>query len=1249
MKAIKYLLWLLAIPAFANFPAQIAVKLAAGKFNYTLTNSGSSGGTYARVAGVPASWARIAVVATPGVFVPPTTSTTYTDCADPCGTGGTASLMTLNMQWGKTYIWYVRLDSGGTPVSPFQYSAVGASYSAQSCDSVGGIAMVEPPVTTTSPLPMPREVIGQDCYVDLTQLSLLSGHASSGVQWWIRIHAPIYKTLAQADNKFSLKINSGSWINLTNANAASSTSWSSGKNHRLDEAKYYSCNDKNQFEIDSECALLNFGGYTQIADYLIDIPNSTIGSGDTTVTQRFRFNGTEGIGSGGRLIEAFPVEGTGCTITQIVVTSGVPEATCSGAHGYSTNDDVLIWGAPMERRIFNGPHHHITVTSSTKFTFTPCEPATGASSAFSTGGSKAVYCTIADGTYKPPVNADPIARKTTEQAYMYARKMLVAATSFTYADPATEAAPGAGDPVEGKCLFETSNACAGGSNVLVLPVTPLTGYVSTVNCVDCHAKGPSGFAGSDLKYYNFSNHTIEQRSYFHGLSQQNGLDIAAYIRGIPIPVPAQARPWNPPMQTGPGMAAGTFKRSDSTLTSIVVSGSNLATVTTAGAHGYSTGMWITTILSTAGVVNTVSATKTITKTSGEDFPASVVAGTVINILGSLCTTACIVASRTSGTVLVLSNDPGDFTGLQYRTNPAIGGHVNTITVTGSTTFTYPTSGIANGTYTDTLLLVTNAHEFLAGCGIDCVSTYGVPQDMYPSMSAVSGSANWGQAGFLDPRTVVYPYIFPDWNLAWLPAIHPNDSAPSANYFSSTPYSYLQTLYGATPGDLTSWASLNYGLSAGSGQHHYWDLFQGWWGANAIQTSENPPTNTNKFEVLDTISSPGNDAPSLYSLVRQSAVNTTMMGLWTLQVNYKVTGFSVPQIKTFFGATTAAGCYPEWSLFDYYATFNRGDHKTVMGVNNALQGNLSSFMYASHIWYVATLGIGYRQCWDTPNDPIDLSYGLAFTNNITLYRAAPVATYLIWPIFSSQAGHANANAYKNNNPINFGWDWLGSLYNPYFGNTRGNKFGIWWLTDAERATLVDHTLDIHNLSWATYSHTYWETAFTNLNDGQGTVCGGDSLCQELANYITWATLFGGNSTKIATLVTNVKSIQLTAWLAHDWDADVAAGTQGNTNLGPTGDLSTAQPMTGNNITFSSCATNDAASPYPYWVGSSGSSDYELLPGYNGTCSVVGSAGILVFFTTRPHPGTPIIYYGCRNSPALVPNFDGDGFRCTNGAQ
>lgn len=69
-------------------------------------------------------------------------------------------------------------------------------------------------------------------------------------------------------------------------------------------------------------------------------------------------------------------------------------------------------------------------------------------------------------------------------------------------------------------------------------------------CASCHADN-----GRDLQYFNYSNNSIVQRSRFHGLSETQGKQIAAFLRASlrDVPYVGKARPWNPPYQPGPGL------------------------------------------------------------------------------------------------------------------------------------------------------------------------------------------------------------------------------------------------------------------------------------------------------------------------------------------------------------------------------------------------------------------------------------------------------------------------------------------------------------------------------------------------------------------------------------------------------------------------------------------------------------------------------------------------------------------------
>ncbi|HEX8433770.1 MAG TPA: hypothetical protein VF697_01650, partial [Archangium sp.] len=77
--------------------------------------------------------------------------------------------------------------------------------------------------------------------------------------------------------------------------------------------------------------------------------------------------------------------------------------------------------------------------------------------------------------------------------------------------------------------------------------SPMSPVAIRARCMDCHAQD-----GRDLKYFNYSNHSIIERAKFHGLTELEGQRIASYIRTLPG-VPNPGRPWNPPYQPGPGL------------------------------------------------------------------------------------------------------------------------------------------------------------------------------------------------------------------------------------------------------------------------------------------------------------------------------------------------------------------------------------------------------------------------------------------------------------------------------------------------------------------------------------------------------------------------------------------------------------------------------------------------------------------------------------------------------------------------
>ncbi|NQY64365.1 MAG: hypothetical protein HRT38_11650 [Alteromonadaceae bacterium] len=111
---------------------------------------------------------------------------------------------------------------------------------------------------------------------------------------------------------------------------------------------------------------------------------------------------------------------------------------------------------------------------------------------------------------------------------------LIPESDFINEDPDTWQAPIAGATAitNGKALYESAQLNFPGTNDNM-----------NAKCMDCHLS--SGF---DLEYFSYSNHSIIERSKFHGLTQAEGEEIASYIRSL---APQRhGRPWNPPYQPG---------------------------------------------------------------------------------------------------------------------------------------------------------------------------------------------------------------------------------------------------------------------------------------------------------------------------------------------------------------------------------------------------------------------------------------------------------------------------------------------------------------------------------------------------------------------------------------------------------------------------------------------------------------------------------------------------------------------------
>jgi hypothetical protein len=118
--------------------------------------------------------------------------------------------------------------------------------------------------------------------------------------------------------------------------------------------------------------------------------------------------------------------------------------------------------------------------------------------------------------------------------------LLIPSSTFVNDDPNTWQPPStsASDISAGQTLWHTASLTAplvtGGSKPIL------------AHCSDCHTQD-----GRDLKYFNYSNNSIEARSVFHGLTPQQGAQIASYIRNLNVVNPG--RPWNPPYQPGAGL------------------------------------------------------------------------------------------------------------------------------------------------------------------------------------------------------------------------------------------------------------------------------------------------------------------------------------------------------------------------------------------------------------------------------------------------------------------------------------------------------------------------------------------------------------------------------------------------------------------------------------------------------------------------------------------------------------------------
>jgi Secretion system C-terminal sorting domain len=108
---------------------------------------------------------------------------------------------------------------------------------------------------------------------------------------------------------------------------------------------------------------------------------------------------------------------------------------------------------------------------------------------------------------------------------------------------------------KGKILWESANLWnhylpAGENGFWYTQKLPSTKPIKA-KCGSCHTKD-----GRDLEMFSYSNKSIIERAKFHKLTEEEGKQIASYIRSLSGSirnVKRYGRPWNPPYQPGPAL------------------------------------------------------------------------------------------------------------------------------------------------------------------------------------------------------------------------------------------------------------------------------------------------------------------------------------------------------------------------------------------------------------------------------------------------------------------------------------------------------------------------------------------------------------------------------------------------------------------------------------------------------------------------------------------------------------------------
>ncbi len=1142
----------------ANIPNQTSFLLDAGKNTFTVTNSGSAGGSK-KITINPGSFTRLGITYTPNYYQPPT-STTYTACADPCGEGATASVTTFNQQWGISYPWVELLQANGTAFSPRQLQLVTSAYAANSCDIPGALPMIEPSATTTNPLPMPREVGGGDCFVDKTQLSLVSGHAYTSVLYFLRLHNMTYNNRIRWTGKVSVKLNSGAWITPTNSSTDLTIA---------DEMEA-----RNAFQglaaVDFTLPPYKIAGPDQVREWLLTIPDGTIAQGDTTLTVRLRSNGTDGNSTFWRALEAFPVEGTGYGISQIVCVSNVCTASSVGSN-FANGDSVLIRNMAGPGRALNGPQL-ITTGGANSFIFTP--------HAAGSGGSRPAQYVVADGTYAPPINRNPVQNEATDQITAYANRMLVSASAFAYPDGSVPVDDTGGDASAGATLFKSTQLY--NANLLVGNFR----LASTTSCESCHAKD-----GWDLSYFKVSNNSIRMRSLFHGFTFTQGNDIAAYIRSLDTKVspPYAAYLWNPPMQQGAGQDHYTWKRSDSTLTKI------------------------------ACASNVCIATVPDTTDIRVHDPVYIYGATVDTDLNT-----------------------------QTLDNASLW-HVTSKT---STTITFTTTNVTdNSNYNESTLVVNMFNMFTGGAGIDAQLVYPFA-DQRTAMN-FSDQTKWALDNYLNPSLIPSHYQLPDWNRWWMPVMFPDDIVPGASYTTnSTPYTNLQTIYAATPGNYASISGAGYGTS----------LLTDWRTFDQSDTTQNGaqnlPTST-KYLSYQGYAGLADGSPAVES--RYSFQKLAMVAQFTLATKYGTLGMGSQWATATFGSTSATACYPPFYSSIKAILFNgTAPHKSQS--TNPGDGLQSTFDIVTNAWYLSAPGPSSGQCNGTPDEWIDSGYIRAFNLQNERSRPTGYEGFLLPSINVVQAGRGRAElAYHSG--VQSGQDFFQTLnvtVNPL-------NYGIgsyWWMTSGQWTEYVRAMIQLQLATWNSRNTAYWQNVMTGIggqtcsatlvsawSNGNGTM-----FCDTTRLNLTYYAMFlGAGDADVLALQTIGSAI----WPSADWNIPLTASHDGDVTNAPSCSGCGTSGSHSITLTFSNaggnygCPVTYAGQVMNTIVAGTGVGDIpEIVSLTGGTCAAPAGNGTLTATSVYAHTGTIRVTYGCSNvyqdTNALInyPSNLNRTWRCSN---